>query len=98
MVMQCLLLPVTVWLAVTQQKFTGIDWGYVMQWVANNMIGHPPFSSIFLDFRDLRREQRALFFTVECKIRIFADFRQNHLFSAGDQNTISKTTVSTTLK
>ena len=34
------------------------------------------------------------FLWVECNIRIFADFRQNHLFSAGTKTPFSKTTVS----
>ena len=29
-----------------------------------------------------------MFLSVECAIRIFADFRQNHLFLAGDKNTV----------
>ena len=46
-------------------------------------------------FHHLRRfpgseEQNPLFSWIECKIRIFADLRQNHLFSIGDENTVSK--------
>ena len=44
-------------------------------------------------FRHFRRfpgfeEQNPLFLWVECNIRISADFRQNHLFSAGDKTTV----------
>ena len=42
-------------------------------------------------FRHFRRfpgseEQNPLFWWAECNIRIFANFRQNHLFSAGGHN------------
>ena len=33
-------------------------------------------------------EQNPLFLWVECNIGIFADFRQNHLFSVGDKNPV----------
>ena len=44
-------------------------------------------------FRHFRRfpgseEQSPLFLWTECNIRIFANFRQNHLFSAGDKTTV----------
>ena len=44
-------------------------------------------------FRHFRRfpgseEQNPLFLWAECDIRIFANFRQNHLFSAGDKTTV----------
>ena len=49
------------------------------------------------DFRRFpgSEEQSPSFSWVECNIRMFAAFRQNHLFSAGDRKT--KTTVSTSL-
>ena len=34
------------------------------------------------------KEQNPLFLWVDCNIRIFANFRQNHLFSAGDKTTV----------
>ena len=44
-------------------------------------------------FRRFRRfpgseEQNPLFLWAECNIGIFANFRQNHLFSAGDKTTV----------
>ena len=44
-------------------------------------------------FRHFRRfpgseEQNPLFLWAECNIRIFANFRQNHLFSAGGKTTV----------
>ena len=44
-------------------------------------------------FRHFRRflaseEQNPLFLSVECNLRMFSNFRQNHLFSAGDKITV----------
>ena len=47
----------------------------------------PAIFVISVDFRGLRRKN-PLFLWVECTIRVFANFRQNHLFSAGDINTV----------
>ena len=54
-------------------------------------------------FRHFRRfpgseEHDPLSSWAECNTRIFASFRQNHLFSAGDKRPFCKTTVSTTLR
>ena len=49
--------------------------------------GTPAIFVIFVDFRGLE-EQNPLFVWVKCTIRIFASFRQNHLFSAGGKTTV----------
>ena len=47
----------------------------------------PAIFVIFVDFRG-SRSKIPCFLWAECNIRIFADFRQNHLFSAGDKTTV----------
>ena len=48
----------------------------------------PAIFVIFVDFQGLR--SKILLLWVECNIRIFADFRQNHLFSVGGKITVSQ--------
>ena len=47
----------------------------------------PAIFVIFVDFRG-PRSKIPFFLWAECNIKIFADFRQNHLFSAGDKTTV----------
>ena len=73
-----------------------LSWNFVVIWEApkNSAFGKRSFClGDTRHFRHFRRflgskEQILLFWWVECTIRIFADFHQNHLFSAGDKSTV----------
>ena len=47
----------------------------------------PAIFVMFVDFRG-SRSKVPCFLWAECNIRIFANFRQNHLFSAGDKTNV----------